>query len=281
MSESFTERVQKVKLTSKEKIIVEKIMENLSKTAFLSGVELAEGCGVSATLITRFAKKLGYSRISEFKKDLEELYRQTTTPYEVFQDFITGNVEKEIYNITIAQDLHNIASMQKQLDKEVLENVINNIEKCNTVYIAAMFASEGIAHIFGYYLKRLEKPCIELTGIGLSKMIEYSDISSQDVLIAISSQKILKEVRDAVLYAKNHDIKTIAITDSTTNPLARISDMVLVAPVNGATFDYTHSATISMINVIVNTLAAKNSEEVSKKLENTKKRWIKKQFFCS
>ena len=54
----------------------------------------------------------------------------------------------------------------------------------------------------------------------------------------------------------------ISITDNAANPLACVSDYVLLAPVAGVSVDYTHVATLAMINLIINSLAAKNPESV-------------------
>lgn len=281
MKESIITRINQTKLTKKEREIADHILQNLNTTAFLSGIQLAKETQVSATLITRFIQKLGYSKFPEFKNDLEELYRKTNTPYEVFQNFMANSEDDDISNHSIAQDIQNITTMKNILQKEAFDIIVEAIEQADTVYLAAMFASEAVTQIFSYHLNRLKKPFVLLSGVGISKQIEYSSISSSDILICVSSQRILREVRDVAIYAVSQGIKTVAITDSPTNPLATACDYFLLTPVTGSVFDYSLTAPITMVNAIVNTLAAKYPNKLSAELETIEKRWNDKNLFCT
>lgn len=281
MEKSFVTRVNQTKLTKKEREIADYILNNLNYTAFLSGIQLAREINVSATLITRFIQKLGYSKFSEFKTDLENLYRKTITPYEVFQKFISNPDKDDILNYSIARDMQNITMMQKMIQRQSFDTAVDIIDNAKTIYLVAMFASEAVTQIFGYHLQRLGKVPVLLSGVGLIKRLEYSDIQPDDILICVSSQRILREVRDAALYAANIGVKTIAITDSPTNSLAAVCDYSLLAPVTGYVFDYTLTAPITMVNALVNTIAVRHQKRLSKEFEEIEKRWNEKNLFCT
>jgi DNA-binding MurR/RpiR family transcriptional regulator len=280
MVESITARIKNAKLTKKERSVIEKITREIEKTAFLSGVQLAEACGVSSTFITRLVQKLGYDKFTDFKNELEGLYKKTTSPYDMFQHFIAGSNNYDVIKNSIVQDMKNISNMEKMLDLKTLDKAVTCIVEGKTVYLAAIFASEIAVHALGHYLQRLGKPHIRLTGVGLSKKIEYSDIGEGDVLIAISSQRILKEVLHAAVFAKEKGAVTIAVTDNSANPLAYACDYVLLAPVKGVAIDYTHTATLAMVNLIVNCIAARTPELVAENLEKDDQKWGGKDLFC-
>jgi len=258
----LTERMKAANLTDKEQAVVEKILGDISNTVFFGGAQLAEACGVSATFITRLVHKLGYAKFAEFKEDLSVQYRKATSPYDMFQNFAADGGMTAIVKDSIVRDLANLSGMEKLLDLKVLEQAVDAIDRCSTVYGVAMFASEIAVQMTGHYLWRLGKPFEALTGVGLSKKVEFSDIGPEDVLLAFSSQRVLKEVRDAAVLAKRRGAVVISITDNAANPLACVSDYVLLAPVAGTSVDYTHVATLAMINLIINSLAAKNPESV-------------------
>ena len=203
----LTEQMQQANLSEKEQAVMEKILSNISNTVFLSGAQLAEYCDVSAPYITRLVRKLGYTKFSEFKEVLSERYRRATSPYDMFQSFSDESGITDVVKESLLQDIGNITAMEKLLDVSVLDRAVDAIDRCSTVYGVAMFASEVAIHMLEHYLWRLNKPFIEATGIGLSKKIEFSGIGSDDVLIAFSSQRVLKEVRDAAVTARlaRHD----------------------------------------------------------------------------
>ena len=281
MKESFAQRVKQAPLTTQEQQIADKIIRNLSRAAFFVGPQLAKECGVSASAITRFAQKLGYSGFPELKLQLEELFRQTITPYEMFNEFLSDSRKGSVCQESIAQDLQNIMNMPSALDENILERVITAIETGNTIYLTAIAASDVAVQLLSFYFSVvLGKSHTTLTGYGVSTRVQFTDIGPDDVLIAISYQRIFREIRDAVLFAKDKGACTIAITDSVANALATVCDFVLIAPVTGATFGYSHAAPVAMVNIIVNSLASRNPELCLKNLEKIREIWNTIPLFC-
>lgn len=90
----------------------------------------------------------------------------------------------------------------------------------------------------------------------------------------------MREVRDVTIYAKEKGATTIAVTDSEFSPLAMACDLTLVTPVIGTTFGLSHVASIAMVNLIANCLAARDSDKNLKMLEKAKEQWNNLPVFC-
>ncbi len=280
MKNKLQDKLKKTSLTKREKLIADTLTRNLHKNAFLNGPQLAETCKVAPSSITRFAQKLGYSGFPQLKRELETLYRKTTTPHEVFQDFISDTTQKDVLDATIEQDIQNIMNVRTYLNKDTLTKAVKLINNAQKIIIASIGSSEVCVDIFHYYFEALGKDYIKLKGFGISKQIEIMDIGPDDVVIAISFQKILKEVRDVAQFAHEKGAATIAITDSEFSPLALACDHVLVTPVTGTTYSLSQAAPVVMVNIIVNSLAALNKEKSLELLKNTKKEWEEFPIFC-
>ena len=276
----LTERMRQANLTAKEQAVLEKILGDISKTVFLRNSQMAEICGVSATYITRLVHKLGYTKFSEFKEDLSQRYRIATSPDNMFKNFSSTSGMSDAVKNSIMQDLANLSTMEKLLDLTVLNQVVDAINSSRKVYGVAMFASEVAVQSMGHYLWRVGKEYEGLTGLGLSKKIEFSDIGKGDVLLAFSSQRVLKEVRDAAVLARRRGAVAVAVTDNAANPLACVSDYVLLVPVNGLSVDYSHVATLAMINLITNSLAQKHPDIVQQHLDQEIDHCRQKDIFC-
>lgn len=281
---NLLERVERTRLTPTEKLIIENITTHITEFAFYNGAQMAKKCDVSPSLVTRLIQKLGYNGFLDFKRDVEDLYKQSLTPYDTYQEYLskTSPSEKHHAYYSIRQDLKNINSMQALVEQSDLDQIVKAIKHSNKVYLAAMFASENPARLLSHYLDRLEINYRLLFGLGLSKKNEYYQPKNGDVLIAFSSQGILREIFEAAKFARSNGATIVAITDSKTNPLARNSDYVLVAPVNGAIFDYSHVATVAMINLLANSLASTyDPKYLAKRLEEVLIRWNEKQLFVT
>ena len=281
MPKGFPERAAKARLTSQERRIVSIIAARLSRVAFMPGPQLAQACGVSVSAVTRFAQKLGYKGFPELKRDLETAFRQTITPHEMFREFLAGSHQPSVPKASVAQDLQNIMNMQAALDESVVQHVAAEMARARTVYSAAISGGEVAVHLFALYLKVLGKPHEGLLGHGISKRIAFTPIGSKDVLIAVCSQRVFREVRDVAVFARQRGARTIAITDSATNALASVCDFVLIAPVVGATFGYSHVAPVAMVNVLVNALAARNPRKSLRRWRTSRDSGNQSSVFCS
>jgi len=280
MKREIVEKLKDTQLSKSERQIADRLTRNLHKTAFLAGPELAEECGVSPSSITRFAQKLGYSGFPELKKELESLYRKTTTPYEMFKSFLSQTDVESVPQLSIAQDIQNLVNMQRGMNLDVLNTTISKIDEARVIYLAAIASSEICVELLSSFLEALQKQHVKLTDHGISKKIELFDIAPSDVMIAFSFQRVLREVRDVALYAKEKGVTTVAVTDSEFSPLAIACDFTLVAPVIGTTFGLSHVASIAAVNLIANCLAARNPDRNLKMLEKAKEQWDNLPIFC-
>lgn len=242
-------------LTISEGKAVEFIINNVDKVVFMSATQVAELCELSPTSITRIIQKLGYGKYSDFKKDIETLYREQISPKDMFDDYIENGIKSEVVQQSLQRDYDNLRAMEENLDEETIKQVAEKIASVRKVFVVGMFGSEVVARAIDYYLWRLGKEHETFMGVGSSKRIMFSDIRKDDVLIAISSQRILKEIMESVDFANDNGIITVTITDNITNPLANKADYVLVAPVKGKVFDYTHTATLALVDILCNMIA--------------------------
>ncbi|MDD5823181.1 MAG: MurR/RpiR family transcriptional regulator [Firmicutes bacterium] len=266
----LNERILAADLTTSESQAVELILNNVDKAVFFSATQVADMCGLSPTSITRIVQKLGYQKYSDFKKEIELLYREQITPKDMFDNFLNSGIKSEVIQQSIQQDYENLRAMEDNLDEDTLKAVAEKIAKADKVFIIGMFGSEIVVKSLEFYCWRLGKEHECFTGIGLSKKFIFSDAEPGDVLIAISNQRILKEIMESVEFANENGIMTITITDNFTNPLANKADYALVAPVKGKVFDYTHTATLALVDILCNMIASEMKDEVREKLRESR-----------
>lgn len=276
---ALKERISRAKLTARELQMIELLMGDMGSTVFLSGQQMASYCGVSATSMTRLVHKLGYEKFGEFKTEFELLYREMITPFDMFESAMEQTTESELIEESVKNDYINLSSMENSIDEALLHIVAEKIEKARKIYIIGMYSSETVVRAFGHYLWRLGKDYHEITGLGLFNKFEYSDIQHGDVLIAISTQRIVKEVLACVELAKRTGITTVAFTDNCTNPLASAADYTLLAPVRGVALDCTHVATIALVNILCNIIAAEIPDVVEANLQHESNKCTNKELF--
>lgn len=277
----LNQRIQQADLSVDQQNLIHRITSRLHKTAFLSGPELAETCSTSASAITRLSQKLGYSGFPAMKRELEELYRKTTTPYEAFESFLQDPSKDSVMSKSLSQDLENIRRMHANLSEEQIAESVQWMARAKTVVLVGVGSAEALVELAAAYLDALELNTTKLKGFGASKQFELVELDKDDLVIGISFQRIIREVRDILVQAKTKDCRTIAITDSAANPLAQAAEKSLVTPVTGTTFGLSLTAPLAMINLLANSLAANNPKRSLKSLMKAKEQWERYPIFCN
>ena len=92
-------------------------------------------------------------------------------------------------------------------------------------------------------------------------------MDSNDLLITISFPPYSSRTIEALKYASNNDIKTVAITDHLTSPTGLIADTVLEVESK----NYLRSNSISAMSVVINALTteyARKNATVAEKFIN-------------
>ena len=280
---TLSERAEQTKLTRAEEKIVETVMNNIGETAFLNGAQLANFCGVSASLVTRLIQKLGYDGFHEFKREMQEIYRQEVTPYDIYQKHLSaeGKESSSIHQF-IVENMENLAALEQNNSEETIDAVARAIHSADKVYILAMFASESPVRTLAHYLDRLNISHQCVFDLGLSKKIEYLQPKPEDLVIAFSFQGILKEIYEACSYIVRNGTPVVSITDTKANRLTRLSEYSLTVSVSGSVFDYSHVATTAMVTLLANRLADTfDPEYLSSRFDQIRSEWKQKGLFLN
>ena len=95
MNDYIIDKINNADLTDMERNAVDKLVRTIEKTAFMSGSQMAEMCGISPASMTRLARKLGYNKLSDFKTELTEAYKKSVQPSKIFQNYMTDDTYYE------------------------------------------------------------------------------------------------------------------------------------------------------------------------------------------
>lgn len=273
-------RMKETKLVGSQQAIATYLTKDIHRTAFLSGAEIAKECNVSLSAVTRLAQKLGYAGFPELKKDLEALYRNRISPSDIFESFVNSTASSSVADLTFSQEFENLSKLQSQVDQKAVDQIVKSIVRSENVYLVGIGVAEVLVDQLAALLEVLGKPVIKLKSFGITKKAELISFSSKDVVIGISFQRILREVRDVLVMAKSSGAKTIAITDSESNSLALACERTAVTPVIGTAFGMSLVAPMVMINIIGNSLAARDTTKNQKLLQKVKRDWETYPIFC-
>lgn len=200
-------------LSKTEKKIADYVIHHNKTLLNIHIQELADKINVSISTITRFCKKIGASSFVEFKILLRDAVKQTDETHDAIDavDQIYHSVIKSTNSLTNIHDF---------------ETACNWIFEAKSIHIYGIGSSGLSAQELKLRLARMGL-FVDTHTDSHAMIINASILTSQDVIIAISSSGQTKEIIDGIQIAKQQDAKIIAITNYSETSLAKNSDLIL------------------------------------------------------
>jgi DNA-binding MurR/RpiR family transcriptional regulator len=227
-------------------------LENPDETFFLSSRALARRYRVDPATIVRTVQALGYERYTDFATDLREHFVSRLTPYRILKastdearslaDHVRHSLEK---------DLGNLNRLQSGLDPERVVNLARRIHQARRILVVGSDLAASLASFLAYALLPLGLDAESPVGSAGNLQHKVRLLGRKDQLVAISFGRCLRVTVEAAKLARSRGVRTVAITDSDTTPLARECDAYFVASTAGATFSGSYVAPMALLNAII------------------------------
>ncbi|MFC3654010.1 MurR/RpiR family transcriptional regulator [Dyella humi] len=197
--------------------------------------EVADGCGVHASAVVRFAQRFGYSGYSEMQTVFRSAYTEAVTPARSYQQRIRKVIADESAPMTTAQmalrfidaSRAGLDELAGEFDSKAFDEAVDLLVKAENIYVIAVRRTFGIASYIAYALQHTEKRVHLVSGLGGMFREQIRSIGKNDVLIAISFPPYGKETLYCARVAHQHKAKVLAVTDSALGPLARDASALL------------------------------------------------------
>ncbi len=261
-------------LSKRQKLIAEFIINHYDKAAYMTASRLGETVGVSESTVVRFAVEVGYEGYPELQKAMQEMIRDKLTSVQridVAHDRIDS---QDILTSVLNQDIKLIKKTIEENNSEAFERSVDYLLNAHKIYIFAVKSSFALARFLGYYLELIfgNVKIIETT----SKSEMYEQLfrtSENDVMIGLSFPRYSSSTLEAMQFASQQGAKVIAITDSTTAPVTKIADCVLVAKSDMASVVDSLVAPLSLINALIVATVSRKRDEVTQTFRQLENIW--------
>lgn len=214
------------KATKSDKVLIEYIKEHKKDIPYKPISQIAKESNIGEATITRFARKIGFSSLQDFKVTLAQE--------------VSVNISNNIINSNIENDESASDTAKKLLNSNIniLKNTVDlisneDVHKCAKMFINARriyFIGIGysgiIAKDFNYKFMRIG---LNTTSFDSShNMIMMASIMEEnDLIVAISHTGETKEIRKTIEVAKENNVKVISITENSDSSIAGLSDVSL------------------------------------------------------
>ncbi|MFQ5612941.1 MAG: MurR/RpiR family transcriptional regulator [Anaerolineae bacterium] len=212
-------------LPPSERKVADYVLTHADEVIHSLVTELAQILEVSESTIVRFCQRLGYQGYQEFKillaRDLGTPFQDT---YEMIdpQDEVAAVVRKTLH--ILIQALNDTLAV---LSADNLEKAIHLLAEARHIYIFGCGGSGGIARVASQKILRLGLSCTVCTDPHTQTLLAGT-ATERDVAIGISYSGNNEDVVRAMRVAQGQQVKTVAVTNYPTSPLAKVAEVLLL-----------------------------------------------------
>ncbi len=230
-------RIEKKELNETEKKIAEYFQNQVNNLYFLTSREMAKELEISDTSIIRFVKSLGFINFTEFRKELlKNINSKKITPNDKLSKNKNLLNNDKVLNSFIENFERNILKIFIDNSMVKIEETVKLLIGAKKKYVVGFKSTSGLASFFGLRLSFILKNTKTYSENSSELMSDMIDIKKDDCLFLIAYPKYSKTYELIIEIAKEKNAKVIVITDKTTSPVVRNSDIVFFLEISSISY---------------------------------------------
>jgi DNA-binding MurR/RpiR family transcriptional regulator len=257
-----------------QRSIAKYILENYEKAAFMTASRLGQVVDVSESTVVRFAAELGYEGYPEMRRALQDMIRNRLTSVQRIQVAKELMDSQDILSLVLSSDIEQIRLTMEETNRKHFEAAVDMIVKAKNIYIFGLRSASALANFMGFYFNLLFDNVRVINGTSASEVFEQIlRVSKDDVFLALSFPRYSRRTIKAMHYARDMGACVIGITDTTTSPIAKLSDIALFARSDMISFLDTLVAPLSLVNALIVATSAKAKDDLYANFEKLEHIW--------
>jgi DNA-binding MurR/RpiR family transcriptional regulator len=203
------------------------LLDSYLEAAFMTATELGHAINVDATTVVRFSQQLGYGGYPELLREIREKIKSQllAQPQKTGEaDTLEGVVD------TAMAELDSLFEQTRRLmDIEVVQRLVNRIEKADKIYLLPDTHARSAAQILQNNLDRggYSAATVDSGVIELARVIRL--IKKKDLLIALQTIPESDRIAAALHEARSAGARTAAILGAASFSSSQQTDLVLFA----------------------------------------------------
>jgi DNA-binding MurR/RpiR family transcriptional regulator len=244
----LTERIAKLSIKRQE--VIRPIIEHPREFVLLSVRALAKRLQTDPATIIRIVHGLEFGSYKEFQHHLHELSLAYATSQDTMLKSHPGDGKHPAVIECAYADLKNLQGLKNSLDPAKFTTLAKKVYAARRVVLIGGDLAAVLAEYLGYQLNLLGLPIFVATSPGAVTHTVRA-MTKQDVLIAISFRRGLRQTVEGVQQAREHGAYCVGIADTYLSPIARTCHEVFLASTDSVYYGSSYVAPIALANAIL------------------------------
>ena len=236
--------------STNQRVLARHVRAHYQAVAFSTINELARQAGVSEATVVRFAKALGFKGYPDFQQEVRRLVRADLKGTERFR---LSKADASPLDLVLQKEMENLAALREGFDPAAFRQALKAIRGASELLVIGARATAPLAAHLAFGLGKLGLRVSRSLAVASDTYDQIHRLERKACVIVIGYPRYLRELLDALEFAKAAKLATLAITDSAFSPLR--GDASLYAPAESASFVAFHSAPLVLINALLHELS--------------------------
>jgi len=248
-------------LPANQKKVADFFLEHIDLVALLPIKDVAKQAAVSEASIVRFAQLLGYKGYKELKDELSITLKKQLSPTEYYQLAITEKAKTpDIFKLVAHNVITNINDTIKSIDTRTFSRIVDSIIAAQRIYCLGLELSHHLSRLMTFLLRQYSYDAQYLSVDFLQYREQIAYMTPKDLLIAFSFSPYSRGTVEAIAFARERGIPSIAFTDKKTSPIREFATYCLQIKTDNIMFSNSLGAVVTVINAIIIELNFRDKE---------------------
>ena len=214
------------------------VLDNPNIVAFETVSRIADESGTHPSTIVRFAQEFGFEGASHMQKLFRDelLLNRPSLSYQNRLKALSATDDKgklsasQLLSEFVDGSVLTLQHLLETANQKDLDKAVRIIAKSASLYITGFRRSFPVALYQYYALRRVNKVCHLLDGLGGIALDVSKQMKKSDALIATSFYPYAPETAKIVKDAGRNGSSIISLTDSEVSPIAASADVCFLLP---------------------------------------------------
>lgn len=266
MSGDFYAKIRDFTLSAKgaRKKVVTVLQQQPEEAAFMTIEGLAAASGVSAGMVSRTVREMGFNGFADMQSQIRHVMRKNISPSARFRHARKGEAT---FRETVRWEMKNLAAVLKLNSEESIEKATNLLAHAPAVHVLGLRSSFAPAYSLAFCLSQIRQN-VQLMNLSSGLLSEQAKrFKPGDLMVILSFPRYVRESLLMAQESKTAGCTLLALTDSFSSPLTMQADVALLAPYESTSFFNSPAATYGIVNTLVAETAQILGDKSAQELE--------------
>lgn len=250
------EKIRQVypRLTKSQRRLADFIAGSYHEAAFMTASRMAKRLNVNEATVIRFAQRLGYRGYPQLIRDVQAIVQEELkAPSEP-----EAQVAPEVlpFLASLSNEVEHLQRAVSHVSPEVARRLMVLLRGTRRIYAAGQGESYYLAGLLATGLAGLGLDARVTAGDPQSLALSIADLEATDAFVGIAASRESPELARAIVAARKHGARTLAVTWSPISKLAQAADLALTCPADGLFPVPSVAVTATFLDALVQALAS-------------------------